>query len=193
VRDATGAVTAVTVISKEITDRKRMEEELRALSLSDELTGLLNRRGFFTLVEQELRIANRIGKNAVLFLVDIDGLEVINDTCGHSAGDQAIQDTADILRRSFRESDVLARIGGDEFVIFMIEHTGVDPSHLSRRLQDVLRIYNSQVTRSYTLSLSMRWSRYEPTNPSKIDMLIHEADTSMYDQKRARNVDRGTT
>ena len=190
IRDATGTVIAVTAISKDITDRKRMEEELRSLSLTDELTGLHNRRGFFTIVEQELRIANRLGKDAVLFLVDMDELKVINDTHGHPAGDQAIRDTADIIRRSFRESDVIARIGGDEFVIFMIEHTVVEPSLLSRRLQDVLRIYNSQATRSYTLGLTIGWSRYGQHAPATIEDLMRQADHSMYEQKRTRDQSR---
>ena len=190
VRDASGTVTGVTAISKDITDRKGMEEELRALSLSDELTGLHNRRGFFTLVEQELRIANRFDRDAILYLVDMDELKVINDTHGHPAGDQAIRDTADILRRSFRESDILARLGGDEFVIFMMEHSEVDPTVLSHRLQDVLRIYNSQVTRPYTLSLSIGWSRYESKAPLSVEELLRQADASMYKEKRARDSER---
>lgn len=186
VRDDRNRVVAVTVVSKEITDRRRMEEELRSLSLTDELTGLHNRRGLLTLVQQEIRIANRLGRDAVLFLVDMDDLKVINDTHGHQAGDQAIRDTADILRRSFRESDVLSRIGGDEFVIFMMEHSDVEPAVLARRLQDILRIYNSQATRSYLLSLSIGWARYESASPSTIEELMRRADASMYERKRDR-------
>jgi len=189
VRNERDTVAAVTVVSKEITDRKRLEEELRSLSLTDELTGLHNRRGFLTLVSQEIRIANRLGRDAVLFLVDMDDLKVINDTYGHQTGDQAIQGTADIIRRSFRESDVISRIGGDEFVIFMIEHSDVDPAMLARRLQDILRIYNSQVSRSYVLSLSIGWVRYESASPSSIDDLVRQADASMYEQKRERTRD----
>ena len=138
------------------------------------------------LVQQEMRIANRLGRDAVLFLVDMDDLKVINDRHGHHAGDQAIRDTADILRRSFRESDVLSRIGGDEFVIFMIEHSDVDPGTLARRLQDILRIFNSQTARPYVLSLSIGWTRYEAGNPSTIDELMRQADAFMYERKRTR-------
>lgn len=186
VRDASNAVTAVTAISKEITDRKQMEEQLRALSLADELTGLHNRRGFFTLVKQELRMANRLGKDGLLFSVDMDDLKVINDTCGHQAGDQAIRGAADMIRRSFRESDIIARIGGDEFVAFMIEYVLIDPDLLARRLQDIMNIYNSQGTNPYTLSLSIGWSRYDPGNPASIEELMHQADANMYERKRAR-------
>jgi len=186
VRDSKSAVAAVTAISKEITDRKQMEEQLRALSLADELTGLHNRRGFFALVKQELRMANRFGKDALLFSVDMDDLKVINDTYGHQAGDQAIRGAADMIRRNFRESDIIARIGGDEFVVFMVEYVSIDPDLLARRLQDIMNVYNSQGTNPYTLSLSIGWSRYDPGNPASIDALMDEADRNMYERKRAR-------
>lgn len=186
VRDASNSVTAVTAISKEITDRKQMEEQLRSLSLTDELTGLHNRRGFFTLVKQELRMTNRLGKDALLFSVDMDDLKVINDTHGHQAGDHAIQGAADMIRRNFRESDIIARIGGDEFVVFMVEYVPIDPDLLARRLQDIMNIYNSQGSNPYTLSLSIGWSRYDPGYPVSIEQLMDEADRSMYERKRAR-------
>jgi len=186
VRDASNAVTAVTAISKEITDRKQMEEELRSLSLTDELTGLHNRRGFFTLVKQELRMANRLGKDALLFSVDMDELKAINDTCGHQAGDQAIRGAADMIRRNFRDSDIIARIGGDEFVVFIIEYAPIDPDLLVRRLQDIMSSYNSESTHPYTVSLSIGWSRYDPGHPVTIEALMDEADHDMYERKRAR-------
>lgn len=186
VRDTENAVTAVTAISKEITERKEMEEQLRSLSLTDELSRLHNRRGFFTLVQQQIRMANRLGKTALLFSVDMDDLKVINDTCGHQAGDQAIQGAADMIRRNFRESDIIARIGGDEFVAFMIEYVPIDPELLTRRLKDIMNIYNSQGTNPYTLSLSIGWSRYAPGTPVSIEELMHQADRNMYERKRAR-------
>ncbi len=185
VREA-DAVTAVTAVSKEITDRKRMEEELRSLSLTDDLTGLYNRRGFFTLVQQQLRVASRLEKNVVLFGVDMDELKQINDTCGHQTGDTAIRDAADIIRKNFRESDVIARIGGDEFAVFMIENIDIDPVRLGLRLQDILKIYNSQGTRPYTLSLSIGMTRQDPRQPSSIEDMLHSADQDMYEKKRAR-------
>ncbi len=181
-----GSVTGVTVISKEISERKRMEEELRALSLMDDLTGLYNRRGFFALVEQQLRIASRLEKSAVIFAVDMDGLKVINDSFGHQAGDQALRDAADMLKRNFRESDITARIGGDEFVVFMIEHVDIDPDRLIQRLNDILRIYNSQGTRPYALSLSVGSARFDPAEHLSIETMMNRADSAMYEQKRSR-------
>ncbi|MDH4164661.1 MAG: GGDEF domain-containing protein [Nitrospirota bacterium] len=185
-----GAVRAVTTVSKEITDRKRMEEELRALSLTDELTGLYNRRGFFTLVQQQLRVASRLEKNVVLFGVDMDDLKKINDACGHQTGDEAIRDAADIIRKNFRESDIIARIGGDEFAVSMIENIDIDPARLGLRLQDILKIYNSQGTRPYTLSLSIGMTRQDPRQESSIEDILRRADENMYEQKRARPKDR---
>lgn len=186
VRDVGGAVSAVTVISKEITERKLLEEELRALSLTDELTGLYNRRGFFTLVQQELRVAGRLKKGVLLFAVDMDDLKVINDTYGHPMGDLAIREAADIIKRNFRQSDVIARMGGDEFAVFMIEHADIDNEKLARRLQDILSIYNSQGRRPYTLSLSIGDARFEPDHPATIEEMMARADAMMYSQKRGR-------
>lgn len=190
VREAGEAVAAVTAVSKEITDRKRMEEELRALSFSDDLTGLYNRRGFFTVVQQQLRVASRLARNVVLFGLDMDDLKRINDTCGHLTGDSAIRDAADIIRKNFRESDVIARIGGDEFAVFMIENINIDPSRLILRLQDILKIYNSQGTRPYMLSLSIGMTRQDPRKPSSIEDMLRQADQNMYEQKRVRDKDR---
>jgi diguanylate cyclase (GGDEF)-like protein/PAS domain S-box-containing protein len=187
VRDAGGAVSSVSVISKEITERKLLEEELHALSLTDELTGLYNRRGFFTLVQQELRVAGRLKKSVQLFAVDMDDLKVINDTFGHQMGDLAIREAADIIKRNFRQSDVIARIGGDEFAVFMIEHIDIDQEKLVRRLQDILSIYNSQGRRPYTLSLSIGAARYGPGQPATIEEMMTRADALMYDQKRGRS------
>ncbi len=186
VRSPDGNVTAVTVISKDIDERKRMEEELRALSLTDELTGLYNRRGFFTLAKQQLRIASRLQRYALLFSADMDHLKKINDTYGHQAGDQALIEAADIIKKTFRESDVIARIGGDEFVVFMIEHTDIDAEQLAGRMQDILTSNNSQGKRPYTLSLSIGAVRYDPQKPSTLDELMAQADKMMYEQKRMK-------
>ena len=91
-----------------------------------------------------------------------------------------------MIRRNFRDSDIIARIGGDEFVVFMVEYAPIDPDLLVRRLQDIMNIYNSQGTNPYTLSLSIGWSRYDPGNPASIEELMHQADANMYERKRAR-------
>ena len=103
----------------DISARKRAEEDLRALLLVDELTGLPNRRGFITLSEQALKVATRMQRDVLMIFIDVDHLKTINDTWGHLAGDRALIDTARVLRDSCREADLVARLGGDEFVALM--------------------------------------------------------------------------
>src|SRR5208282_5416520 len=124
VRDRRGAVTAVAVISKDITDYKAMEEKLHALSITDDLTGLFNRRGFYTFAEQQLKLAGRQKKKIYMLYADQDNLKEINDTWGHQEGDAALVDIAAIFKECFRDSDVVARIGGDEFVVVPIGEKG---------------------------------------------------------------------
>ncbi len=112
IEDRKGMALGIVGVSRDISDRKRMEEELRALSLIDELTGLYNRRGFLTLARHQQKISSRTGKEMLLIYADVDGLKKINDTFGHDAGDAALVETARILKESFRSSDVTARLGG---------------------------------------------------------------------------------
>ena len=168
----------------DITARVRMEETLRALALVDDLTGLYNRRGFLTLSEQQLKAANRAKRRMVLLFADFDDLKWINDTFGHPEGDLALIETADVVRETFRESDIIARIGGDEFVILAIETDGAPAEILATRLQENLEARNAREGRRYKLSLSMGLARYDPERPCSIDELVARADRAMYERKR---------
>jgi diguanylate cyclase (GGDEF)-like protein/PAS domain S-box-containing protein len=176
--------TFYTAIVRDVTDRKRMEDELRALTLVDELTGLYNRRGFFTLAQQQLKIADRLQRGLFLIFADVDGLKNINDTFGHHEGNIALIDTAYVLKETFRESDIIARIGGDEFVIMAMETTDTDPDVFNDRLQDYVTSYNAKGNRRYKLSISIGIAGYNPYSPCTLDELIKKADALMYDQKR---------
>ena len=114
---------AITVVSKDITKLKQMEEKLRVLSLTDELTGLYNRRGFFTLSEQQLKMAGRLKSGIFMLYADMDTQKEINDRFGHQGGDLALIEIADIFKTTYRASDIIARIGGDEFTIFSVGNT----------------------------------------------------------------------
>ena len=177
-------VIAVTVVSKDITEYKDMEEDLRALSLTDELTGLYNRRGFFTLTDQLLKLARRQKQGIFMLYADIDNLKEINDTFGHKEGDMALIETADILKKNYRESDIIARIGGDEFVIIPIGTTGDNIDIITSRFEKSIEIYNSKSKREYNLSLSYGLAYYDPENPCSIDELLTQADKIMYEHKR---------
>ena len=191
VRAPGGEIVAVTVVSKQITERKRMEDELRTLSLTDELTGLYNRRGFFTLAEQQLKLANRLRKGISLLSADLDNLKVINDTLGHKEGDRALIDAADILRESFRDSDIIARIGGDEFIVLFTGNAIGDAEGLALRMQKNLAAHNSKdnakAPGSYVLSISAGISYYNPEFPCSLDELLAQADKLMYEQKRSKH------
>jgi diguanylate cyclase (GGDEF)-like protein/PAS domain S-box-containing protein len=169
---------------KDISERKRMEEELRSLSLRDELTGLYNRRGFIALAERELKIADRLKRGIFLLYADLDGLKVINDTLGHKEGDMAIRETAVVLSETFRNSDIIGRIGGDEFVIVPIGIAGDNIDVITARLQKNVDIQNGKIDRNYKLSLSVGLAYYDPEHPETIDGLLIRADALMYEQKK---------
>ncbi|MDO8283104.1 MAG: PAS domain S-box protein [Thermodesulfovibrionia bacterium] len=185
VRDKDGKVIAVTVISKNISDRKRMEEELRTLSITDELTALYNRRGFLMLAGQQLKLANRLKRGVLIFYADLDDLKIINDKYGHQEGDRAISETANLLREVFRESDIIARIGGDEFVVFPVHTTGYSTETLSARFKEHLRVYNTKRSAPYDLSISIGIAYYEKCSHS-IEELLVQADKLMYEQKKEK-------
>jgi diguanylate cyclase (GGDEF)-like protein/PAS domain S-box-containing protein len=171
-------------IVEDITNRKEMEDELRSLSLTDELTGLYNRRGFTTIAEKLEKIARRQKKGFFILFADLDGLKGINDTWGHQEGDLALIAMANILRTTYRESDVIARIGGDEFVVIPVGTIGDDTRIVVARLQKSIEAHNANREKGYTLSISWGLSYYDPENPTSIDELVSRADKLMYEQKK---------
>jgi len=170
----------------DITDRKHMEEEIRALSLHDELTTLYNRRGFMTLAEHALKTASRMKKTVALIYIDVDNLKKINDAGGHKMGDRALIEIGFILRKSFREADIIGRLGGDEFSVLAMESTRMNVEVLTQRLQDKLELFNarSSAEAGFNLSVSMGVSTREPDRPEAIEELLSRADRLMYEQKR---------
>ncbi len=180
--ESEGEITAVTVVSKRISELKKMEEELRTLSLTDALTGLYNRRGFMTLAEQHLKIANRMKSRIFMLYADLDNLKRINDAFGHQEGDTALKETAQILRETFREADIVSRIGGDEFVVMPIGSSERGTESVNSRLQNNLDISNSKKNK-YTLSLSIGIAHYDPQHPVTLEELLIQGDKLMYEQK----------
>lgn len=170
--------------SMDLTDRKRTEEEIRSISVTDQLTGLYNRRGFLTLAEQQLKFSDRNQSDMLLFFADLDGMKWINDTLGHEEGDRALIDVAGLLRETFRSSDIIARMGGDEFAILAIDTTGIYPEIMMTRLQNQIDTHNNEGTRRYKISISMGTAYYDPENPCSFDELMSRADQLMYEQKK---------
>jgi len=170
----------------QVIERKRMEQEIRNLSLTDDLTGLYNRRGFTLLAEQEVKLARREKRDMLLMFGDVDGLKTINDSHGHAQGDLALQEVSTALKETFREADILARIGGDEFVVLAVDASMERADILTNRIQVALKRRKQQADRPYQLSLSLGIANYDPEAPCTLSELIAQADGRMYRQKQAR-------
>ncbi|UCE79749.1 MAG: diguanylate cyclase [Nitrospiraceae bacterium] len=163
-----------------------LQEKLLKMSVTDELTGLYNRRGFFTLADQQFKLSQRQKDKVYLLYADLDNLKGINDTFGHREGDRALIDSADILRQTFRESDIIARIGGDEFVVVPIYSTGEGAEIASSRFYENVERENTKKLRNYTLSFSVGMAYYDPATPYSIDDLLRKADELMYEEKQRK-------
>ena len=178
-------------VSRDITERKKMEnqikktlEKVKSLSLTDELTKLYNRRGFTTLAQQQLKLANRRKAFLVLLYVDMDDMKMINDKFGHKEGDRALQDVSRILKSSFRESDIVGRIGGDEFVVLAIDSNESSISILTSHLNKTLAHHNQNNNRKYQISLSVGVASYAHIAPCSVNELMDHADKKMYKVKQ---------
>lgn len=180
--------TRVRDLEQAIVERQRAEEALRLLSLTDDLTGLLNRRGFFTLAEHQLKTARRQEHGSMLVYGDLDGLKAINDSQGHQVGSAAIAAMAEIFRLNFRDSDLLARLGGDEFVVLVANVQSTDGPAILDRLQQCVDSYIHDLAPPFRLAISTGATYVEPDTTLSIDELIVIADQAMYECKRQRRV-----
>jgi diguanylate cyclase (GGDEF)-like protein/PAS domain S-box-containing protein len=185
VAGSSDTIKAVTVISKNITSLKTLEAELYALSLADELTSLYNRRGFLTLSEQQIKIARRMKQRLLLIYADMNEMKKINDTFGHAKGDEAIKALAEILKNTFRESDIIARIGGDEFAILATTFRARSERTYMERLKANIDAYNAIGKCPYLLSISTGIFICDPLIPCGIEEMLVAADKRMYEQKSA--------
>jgi len=167
-------------------EHAKMHKKLHDISLHDELTGQYNRRGFFTLAEHLLKTAKRQQAGLFMLYCDLDGLKGINDVLGHQKGDWALIDTANILKETFRGSDIIARIGGDEFLVMPIGTTGDNLEVVINRLQKAVEMDNAKSKREYKLSISKGTAYFDPLSPCTIDELLSKADRLMYEQKRTK-------
>jgi diguanylate cyclase (GGDEF)-like protein len=165
---------------------EKAHSEIQARAITDPLTGLYNRRGFLSLAEQQRKAAKRLGNAMFLLFADLDGLKSINDSLGHSKGDEAIIEAANVLREVFRESDILARLGGDEFAVIALGNPSEDPDVLKNRLRDRIAAHNSREGRDYSLSMSIGLAINDPNDSASIDDLMSFADALMYKEKNAK-------
>lgn len=161
----------------EISQRQKIEDDMRQLSLTDELTGLHNRRSFFFLADQLMRSARRNHQSCLLFFIDLDGLKKNNDVHGHEAGDLAIVAAAQVLKAAFRDSDVVARIGGDEFVVLAVD-VGESTDALSARVQALVDEFNGSDRCRYPVGLSIGAVGCLPKELKPLSELLAGADAA---------------
>jgi diguanylate cyclase (GGDEF)-like protein len=170
----------------EIAQRKQAEEQLRALSFTDELTGLFNRRGLLTMGAQQLKLARRTRRRLLAIYADLDNMKRINDKYGHTEGDAALIEAADVLREVFRESDIIARIGGDEFVVLAVDSDGAPSEALINRIHQRCILANLKRGHPYVLAMSAGSAEFDTDQPTTLEELVAQADRAMYAEKQKR-------
>jgi diguanylate cyclase (GGDEF)-like protein len=176
----------VRMVKHHIEIREQMEERLREQSIRDGLTGLLNRRGFLVLAQQEMKTVPRTGKTVGILYADLDNLKQINDQFSHKEGDRALVETAQLLEECFRITDIQGRLGGDEFAIF-ISGAGRDELRIMvERFYKAIETANTEKMLPFRLSVSVGVGFCEPENPKTIEDLLALADADMYEQKRKK-------
>ena len=171
-----------------LTDLARMvEQEILALQLAtiDELTMISNRRGFELLSKRALSLCDRTGCTACLLFFDLDKFKQINDQFGHAEGDRALQEFSRILMDTFRESDVIGRIGGDEFAVLQTKSTGLDAQKSLQRLESNISAYNARATKNYDIEFSVGFVEYDFQKHRTIQSMLADADHLMYKQKKS--------
>ncbi|MDY6827420.1 MAG: diguanylate cyclase [Bacillota bacterium] len=170
----------IVLIVRDITIKKRQEIELQYISYHDELTGLYNRRYY----ENELERLNSSREHPIAIIsADLDNLKKINDSLGHNEGDHYIQAAAEILKSSLRESDILARVGGDEFAVILPRTTLKAGRELVKRIHHQIEIYNQQNTSSPTLSISVGIA-VSTSGKQPLEKIYNKADDAMYEDKK---------
>ena len=164
------------------------ERELAAVQLAvlDELTGISNRRGFMTLVGHAIRMCVRQTMSACLVFFDLDKFKLINDTHGHIEGDRALATFANILTDTLRESDLVARIGGDEFAALLLDTPQSSAVDVIARLQKRIDEYNHKSTRDYKLDFSFGVVDFDPDCHLNVEALLADGDSLMYECKQKK-------
>lgn len=196
-RDRGDRIVGLFGISRDITERKEAERwlaeqaaqlaeqarELEQLTLIDDLTGLYNRRGLQAFGEQALYRARRAGTAVVLLFCDLDGLKRINDTLGHGVGDDALRALGEVIRAAVRESDIAARIGGDEFGILLFGEERVGSDRVLEQITRGVAAARGERSLPCDLSVSIGVCEIDPRTPGSVEQLLAQADRSMYDAK----------
>lgn len=167
----------------DITERKKIEEKLSIESITDDLTQVFNRRGFFSFGEQQVNLSKKTGKGFYIFYCDLNDMKKLNDRFGHSTGDIILKQVANILKNSFRKSDIIARVGGDEFIVLASEAQPESVDVMLKRLKSNIEKFNE--TEQYPpISLSVGYAYFYPDDSKTLNDIINIADRMMYEEKQ---------
>ena len=168
--------------------RVRLEAELRRQAIHDPLTGLYNRRHLAEVLEREVRRAKRYGRPFTVMIVDLDNFKNVNDRYGHLGGDEVLKKVAQVLQESVRESDLLFRYGGDEFVIVLPETDGATRRVAARLRKRLANWAKKQGLDDVGLGLSIGVARWTPEEPLSVEDLLRRADAALYRAKRRKKL-----
>ena len=161
-------------------EREELGRGLRALSFTDELTQAYNRRGFITLLEQQISLAKRMKQGFILFFIDLDYLKSINDDYGHAMGDDALVEAAKATKKIFRRHDIVGRMGGDEFAVVAINAPRSTMETLKQNFLNRVQETDAKLNKPYTLSMSIGAAYFDPEESPSVGELFHRADYDLY-------------
>lgn len=171
-------------------ERFRLMQEMKRLSLKDDLTGLLNRRGFQILGDQLIKTAQRTRKQLFVAFSDLDGLKAINDEYGHDDGDRALVLMGQVLRKVLRDSDLVARWGGDEFVAMGLFEDTDTPLGFSERIRQSFDALNATLDLPFRLDFSTGFAVSQADQFVDLEKMIEVADSRMYVEKQSKRKQR---
>jgi len=174
-------------VVRDMTDFKRMEKRLHNLAITDDLTGLYNRRGFRLLAERELRHAQRLNAETMLLSIDVDDFKSINDAFGHDEGDKVLKLVATTLNETFRGTDIISRWGGDEFIVLALDAPSGFVSMLSERFQQNLTKNAKRELPTYPVYVTIGMEGTDIFEDSTLNNLIKGADRNMYQLKKEKH------
>lgn len=181
--DGAGRVAGSQGTAFDVTEQRRADKLLQYISAKDELTGLYNLHTFLSMAEQQIKTAGREGKEVLIICAGLDGMQKINDILGHENGDQLLIDTANILRKTFREADILARTGGDEFIVSTVVSPGETGEVILARLDRNIHDYNVLRSGLLKISISFGTALHDPDRPVPLEETLSHADDNLHIDK----------
>lgn len=180
------SVTTLLKVVRSAVERQRMRRQIHDLSMLDELTGINNRLGFMLRAEQSVALSERLGAEANLFFLDADHMKWVNDNFGHQEGDYLLMEISRILQDDFRRTDVIGRVGGDEFAVLALRDSAQDVEAILERLADSLTQVNEKRHAKYPISFSIGTASSTRAARLSLEELMEIADKAMYENKNTK-------